>query len=139
MNPPLKGNAVRLEVALQIVTAHVERKTCRHAKQPVQRLRFHLNIFKLTLGHGITAIRAVPVAEINLLATRFARDAPVGNLMQAAGVKAMGKHNAVIRHVAICRKIDRFVIAFNQTGIKIIGKAAVKNSDQLLIMVLLLH
>jgi hypothetical protein len=39
----------------------------------------------------------------------------------------------------ISRKIDRFVVAFNQTGIKIIGKTAVKNLNQLFVFMRTVH
>ena len=55
--------------------------------------------------------------------------------MQRAGIEAVSEHNLVPGRFRVCRKIDRFVVAFNQTGIKIVKKAALENIDQLLIMV----
>ncbi len=48
--------------------------------------------------------------------------------MQRAGVKPMRKDDTVAGfwYRASAGKIDRFVVAFNQTGIKFFGKAAVK-------------
>ncbi|CSR26766.1 Uncharacterised protein [Shigella sonnei] len=135
----MKHNTIRFEVAFQIVATDVKRISRRHTEQPVECLRLHFNIFKLALRLGITPIRAIPVAEINQLTARFSGNTPVRNLMNCAGIKAVGKDNSVIRYFRISRKIDRFVVAFNQTGIKFIGKAAIKNFNQLLIVVCTVH
>lgn len=85
MHPALEGDAIGLNVPVQIVTADVKRKSRRHAEQPLKGLRFHLDILKLALGHRIAAVRAVPVAKIYLFATRLAGDTPVRDLVQGAG------------------------------------------------------
>ena len=65
-------------------------------------------------------------------------DTPVRNFVQTAGVKTVGKDDAVIRNLVISWKIDRFVVAFNQTGIKIISKTAIEDLNQLFVMVCVL-
>ena len=114
MYPPLKHHTIRFEVAFQIVATDVKRISRRHTEQPVECLRLHFNIFKLALRLGIASVRAIPVAEINQLTARFSGNTPVRNLMNCAGIKAVGKDNSVIRYFRISRKIDRFVVAFNQ-------------------------
>ena len=132
MNPPLKSNAIRVKVAIEVIATDIKGETRRDAKHPLQGLGFDFHIFKLMLGRLIPAIRAVPVTKVHPLATGFPGDTPVGDLMQRAGVEPVSEDDPVIRDFFISRKIDRFVIAFNQTGIKIVGKAAVKNINQLL-------
>ncbi|SAG06634.1 Uncharacterised protein [Enterobacter cloacae] len=61
------------------------------------------------------------------------------NFVQTAGVKAVGKDDAVIRNLVISRKIDRFVVAFNQTGIKIISKTAIEDLNQLFVVMRTVH
>ena len=139
MYPALKGDAIGFDVTFQIVTADVKRKSRRYAEQPLQGLRFHLDVLKLALSHRIAAIRAVPVAKIDSFAARFAGDTPVRNLVQGAGKKPVRKHDTVIGRVVIGRKVARLIVALYQASIKYFGKAAVEKVNQLLIMVLLLH
>ena len=134
MYPPLKHHAVRYEIPFQIVAANIKRKSRCPAEQPVQRLRLHFNIFKLALCLGIASVRAIPVAEINQLTARFPGNTPVRNLVDGAGIKAMSEDDSVIRYFRISRKIDRFVVAFNQTGIKIISETAIEDLNQLFVV-----
>ena len=59
--------------------------------------------------------------------------------MQGAGKKTVREDDTVIWRAIVCRKVDRLIVAFHQASIKICGKAAIEEIDQLLIMVLLLH
>ncbi|MNL45331.1 hypothetical protein D3C87_1679700 [compost metagenome] len=91
------------------------------------------------MRRGITPVRTIPVTKIHQLAACFPGDTPVGNLMQTAGIKTVRENNPVVRCVGISRKIDRFVVAFNQTGIKIISETAVKDFNQLFIIMCTVH
>ena len=102
--PAVEIPRVRFEIPFQIVAANIKRISRRHAEQPVQRLRLHFNIFKLTLRLGIASVRAIPVTEINQLTARFPGNTPVRNLMNCAGIKAMSKDDSVIRYFRISRR-----------------------------------
>ena len=125
MNAALEDDTVWLEVAFEVVTAHVERETRRHAEQPFQRPGFTSTSSNCpgwrVARPGSTSNQSPPARDA------LSGDTPVRNFVQTAGVKAVGKDDAVIRNLVISWKIDRFVVAFNQTGIKIISKTAIED------------
>ncbi len=79
----------------------------------------------MVLGFGVADVRRGPVTKVNHGAGRRAREKRVGNMMEGAGVKRKGNDETVVRYLRVSRKLDRFVVAYNQTGIKFVGKAAV--------------
>ena len=131
----LERNAIRLEIAIEIVTTYVEGKARRYTKQPFQRLRLDLHRFKLALRHGVAAVGTIPVAEINQLAPLGSGDTPVGDFMQRAGVIAVGEHHAVIAEFLIGGEVVGLVIDLQLAGLKIVKILAVENLDQLRIVV----
>lgn len=122
----------------KIIRTHIERKIGCNAECPLQRLRPRLYPLELDLLFCAAPIRPVPVTIVDQQASLGPSDAPMGNLMQSAGKKAVGKDNSMMRMLSISRQINGLAFAPYQDGIVTAAELIIEQIDKLVDIVLLL-